>query len=436
MKYAIEKTVYIDKNEITEIKAIEHDTKTRFINFKFVGNNTAVDLTDCKVRIYAKNSRYIEIFNDLTVLDARKGIAQLELTDKMLRPGITEYQLKIMPVGGGQLSSNTMQIVVGKDLMKDTAIESSNEYKTFENALNKIDTYDTRLKDIENNKNLAFVGYGFFNVGTDLNTLVDNGAYEITEMTHCINGITDNVYNWGTLSVFNCNKVNGTGQRITQVYYPHVAQDGHRIPYMRVRDGGNWTEWSKITQGLTAADVGALPITGGIVTGSTEFKTLCIPIGTDPNKLTEIGVGPTDTYLHNTKSDKYLALKDDGRIIYDNKKVLTDIQGSPLWQGYHHMTGKETVTPSKKLSDCNNGWVLAWSDWDDGSEGQNWNVVYSYIPKNTIFKNGNNHLFSMATSNTQWAIKALNIFNDHIQGDDVNRDNNANDVVIRAVLEY
>ena len=35
MKYTILKNVYIDKDEITEIKAIEHDTKTRFINFKF-----------------------------------------------------------------------------------------------------------------------------------------------------------------------------------------------------------------------------------------------------------------------------------------------------------------------------------------------------------------------------------------------------------------
>ncbi|MDU1053447.1 BppU family phage baseplate upper protein [Clostridium baratii] len=436
MKYAIDKTVYVDKDEITEVKAIEHDTKTRFINFKFVGNNTAVDLTDCKVRVYAKNSRYIEIFNDLTVLDARKGIAQLELTDKMLRLGITEYQLKIMPMGGGQLSSNTMQIVVGKDLMKDTAIESSNEYKTFENALNKIDKYDTRLLTIENNINHAFIGHGVYNAGTDLNTLVENGAYEISEITHCTNGITDDVYNWGTLTVFNCNKVNGVGQRITQVYYPHVNQDGHRIPYMRVRDGGNWTEWSKITQGLTAADVGALPIAGGIVTGSTEFKTLCIPIGTDPNKRTEIGVGPNDTYLHNTKSDKYLALKDDGRIIYDNKKVLTDIQGSPLWQGFHHMSDTETITPSKPLSQCNNGWVLVWSDFDDGVGPQNWNVCYSHIPKNTIFKGGQNHTFPLSAGENSWAIKTLYIYDTYFKGNKSNREYNGNDVVIRAVLEY
>lgn len=150
MKYVDWKTIYIDKDEITEVKAIEHDTKTRFINFKFIGNNTAIDLTGCKVRIYAKNSRYIEIFNDLTILDAKRGIAQLELTDKMLRPGITEYQLKIMPTGGGQLSSNTMRIIIDKDFMTDTAIESSNEYKAFENALKTIDTYDSRLKGIEN----------------------------------------------------------------------------------------------------------------------------------------------------------------------------------------------------------------------------------------------------------------------------------------------
>ena len=376
MKYTILKNVYIDKDEITEIKAIEHDTKTRFINFKFIGSNTVVDLRDCQVRVYAKNSRYIEIFNDLTVIDAKGGIAQLELTDKFLRPGITEYQLKIMPINGGQLSSNTMKIIVSEDLMQGNSIESSNEYKAFEDALNKIDKYDLRLKDVEDK-------WQDGNVKTKDSVLFENATLRADE---------------------------------TLIYKNNKIYDTCHKP--------------------TAQDIGALPITGGVVTGLTDFKTPYIPIGADPNKRTEIGVGPTDIYLHNTKSDKYLALKDDGRIIYDNKKVLTDIQGSSLWSGFHHMSGSETVTPSKKLSDCNNGWVLVWSDWDDGSQGQNWNIVYSYIPKNTIFKSGNNHLFGMATSNTQWAIKALNIFNDHIQGDDVNKTDNAYDVVIRAVLEY
>ncbi|WP_338627606.1 BppU family phage baseplate upper protein [Clostridium baratii] len=387
MKYTILKNVYIDKDEITEIKAIEHDTKTRFINFKFIGSNTVVDLSDCNVRVYAKNSRYIEIFNDLTVIDAKSGIAQLELTDKFLRLGITEYQLKIMPMGGGQLSSNTMKIIVSEDLMQGNSIESSNEYKAFENSLNKIDKYDLRLRAVEDN-------WEDGNVKTKDSVLFENATLRADE----------------TL-IYKNNEVYDTGHKPT-------AQDIGASP----SDHNHDNKYLKKKLGSTGE--------------SLKFETKYIEVGQDPNKLVEVGVGPNDTYIHNTKSDKYFALKDDGRIIYDNKKVLTDIQSTPLWQGYHHMSGKEKVIPSKKLSECNNGWVIVWSDWDDGTEGQNWNVVYSYIPKNSIFKNGNNHLFGMATSNTQWAIKALNIFDDHIQGDDVNKTGDAYDVVIRAVLEY
>ncbi|WP_054198851.1 pyocin knob domain-containing protein [Clostridium baratii] len=312
----------------------------------------------------------------------------------------------------------------------------------------------------------AFGGYGFYNVGVDLNILTENGAYEITEISHCLNGITDNVYNWGTLVVFNCNKVNGTGQRITQIYYPHVAQNGKRIPYMRVRDGGKWTPWSKVTEGLTASDVGARPSNWnptwndvqdkpssfppsshnhddrylkkevGATNESFRFRTKFLEFGVDDGKLGEIGVGPNDTYLHNTKSDKYFALKDNGELLYDGKKVLRDIQGSPLWQGFHHMAGKETVTPSKPLSQCNNGWVLVWSDWDDGVGTQDWNFCFTYIPKNTPWKNGKNHTFPLSAGEDTWAIKTLYVYDTYFRGNDTNKNGGNYDVILRAVLEY
>lgn len=197
----------------------------------------------------------------------------------------------------------------------------------------------------------------------------------------------------------------------------------------------------------TPSDIGAspsdhnhnssyLPLINGSDNQSYVLRKKYIQIGENDSKSMDVGVGPTDTYINNNTSGKYLALKDNGDLHYGGKKVLRDIQGTPLWQGYHHMSGNEKVIPSKKLSECNNGWVIVWSDWDDGSQGQDWNVVYSYIPKNSLWKNGNNHLFGMASSNTQWAIKALGVRDDYIQGDDVNKQGNAYDVVIRAVLEY
>ena len=43
MQYIQTKTVYIDRDELIEIKAIEHDVKTRFIDFKFIAANKILD---------------------------------------------------------------------------------------------------------------------------------------------------------------------------------------------------------------------------------------------------------------------------------------------------------------------------------------------------------------------------------------------------------
>lgn len=298
----------------------------------------------------------------------------------------------------------------------------------------------------------AFGGCGFYGVGTDLNNLVENGAYEINEISKCTNGI-QGVYDWGTLVVFNSKRIpQNNGQRITQIYYPHIIRDGVRIPYMRVKDNVTWTEWEPITKGFNWNDLAGkpssfppsnhnhdnryLPLVNGSTNESYKLQKKFIEVGVDDTKIIEIGVGPTDIYMHNTKSDKYFALKDNGELLYDGKKVLRDIQGSPLWQGFHHMSGKESVTPSKALSECNNGWVLVWSDWDDGVGTQDWNFCFTYIPKNTPWKNGKNHTFPLSAGEDTWAIKTLYVYDTYFRGNDTNKNGGNYDVILRAVLEY
>ena len=144
----IEKIVNIDKKEVIPISAIAGDTE-RAINFRFISNNKIINLKDTHVRIYAKTSNYNEVFNELTVLDEEKGIAQLELTDALLQVGITRYELKIMPSTGGVLSTNIMELHVSKPLMDGFNPSNTNEYQAFLLNLNKIDQYDSRVKDLE-----------------------------------------------------------------------------------------------------------------------------------------------------------------------------------------------------------------------------------------------------------------------------------------------
>ncbi|WP_349392971.1 BppU family phage baseplate upper protein [Clostridium perfringens] len=156
MQYIQTKTVYIDRDELIEIKAIEHDVKTRFIDFKFIAANKILDISNCIVRVYAITSKGNEIFNNLTVIDGAKGIARLELTDALLVQGTIEYMLKITTDNGGILSSNRFNLIVDKDLMTGNAIEGTNEYKALDEALKTIGNINaTEVRSKENASNIV-----------------------------------------------------------------------------------------------------------------------------------------------------------------------------------------------------------------------------------------------------------------------------------------
>lgn len=146
MQYIQTKTVYIDRDELIEIKALEGDIKTRFVNFRFIGGSKILDISNCTVRVFAVNSKGNEIFNDLKTIDSKKGLAQLELTNSMLQAGTTEYQLKIFDANGGVLGSNLFKIIVGNNLMKENSISESNEYKALIDALGTVQGIANKLE--------------------------------------------------------------------------------------------------------------------------------------------------------------------------------------------------------------------------------------------------------------------------------------------------
>ncbi|MDG6877296.1 BppU family phage baseplate upper protein [Clostridium perfringens] len=175
MQYIQTKTVYIDRDELIEIKAIEHDVKTRFIDFKFIAANKILDISNCIVRVYAITSKGNEIFNNLTVIDGVKGIARLELTDALLVPGTIEYMLKITTDNGGILSSNRFNLIVDKDLMTGNAIEGTNEYKALDEALKTVGELNSMKVNIgENATNIE-------NTKKELNKKVDDNINELNK---------------------------------------------------------------------------------------------------------------------------------------------------------------------------------------------------------------------------------------------------------------
>lgn len=150
------KKVYINRDELIEVEAIEHDIKTRFIDFKFISINKVLDISHSLVEIYALNQKGNEIFNNLNIIDGPKGLARLELTDALLVPGTTEYMLKIRTENGGILSSNKFNLIVHPDLMTDNAIEGTNEYTALDEALKKVGNINaTEVRSKENASNIV-----------------------------------------------------------------------------------------------------------------------------------------------------------------------------------------------------------------------------------------------------------------------------------------
>lgn len=142
------KKVEINSDELIELKAIEHDLKSRFVLFQFISNNIPINLSKCNVRVYAINSKRNEIFNNLTLVDHLTGKAKLELTDNFLKHGKTIYQLKIYGSTGERLSSNIFSLEVGQDLMDDNSIESTNEFTVLEDALKEVDNIDINFREV------------------------------------------------------------------------------------------------------------------------------------------------------------------------------------------------------------------------------------------------------------------------------------------------
>lgn len=130
-------------------------------------------------------------------------------------------------------------------------------------------------------------------------------------------------------------------------------------------------------------------------------------------------------------------------------KNLVDGTSNPLWYDNGscvYLSNTDTVTPSKALNQCNNGWVLVWSDSDtDGTTVNNADICTTVIPKrNTVgaLWGGQSMLCPIAgyqavdTDSDVIRIKRVYVHNDKLVGHAANAVGNRCDIALRAVYEY
>lgn len=148
------------------------------------------------------------------------------------------------------------------------------------------------------------------------------------------------------------------------------------------------------------------------------------------------------------KGSVYTGYIDNGN--WQGWKALWEYAPAPLWSGGanggYYMTATHTITPTKKLSECRNGWALLWSDYDVGGQANNTDFYVSYIYKRAytgqVWGGGEwycdipSYSAGTATDSEQRVIKLLQIYDAKIVGTANNAVAPRSDVVLRAVYEF
>lgn len=139
--------------------------------------------------------------------------------------------------------------------------------------------------------------------------------------------------------------------------------------------------------------------------------------------------------------------------VYNSQAMLngiimgTDYNQATLWSGSYYLVDTQTITPTKKLSQCTNGWIMGWSDYTS-STANNYDWNYIVIPKWHVINtapsgfagNGIGMYATVATTWGVWTTKYFYVSDDHITGH-VNNSNattnpNSTAAVVRVIMAF
>lgn len=142
----LSKSLYleIDKPNYVPIYTVQYDYNSRFYEIAILNNSQPLDLTGIRVIVAGKKPDGKEVFNSCKVLDAKKGLIQLELTEQMNAVnGASEYALELFSADG-MLSSQPFKLIVTRSTISKS-VESSKELGALKDALNEVQDIDNRF---------------------------------------------------------------------------------------------------------------------------------------------------------------------------------------------------------------------------------------------------------------------------------------------------
>ncbi|QOP47572.1 phage tail spike protein [Lacticaseibacillus paracasei] len=159
--------------------------------------------------------------------------------------------------------------------------------------------------------------------------------------------------------------------------------------------------------------------------GTTKLHTSRISMGV--LELSDLISGLGDNATYNTSSL-------DAEKIYQLNNV-----SNPLWEGVSLMGwsgNAQSVTPSKKITDCLNGWKLVWGAYSNGAFTGT-GISESEISKTSVLKYpGAGRIIPIMNYANANCSKYVYAYDDHIAGNTKNSDGAAGSVVLIGIYEY
>ena len=314
--------------------------------------------------------------------------------------------------------------------------------------------------------------------GEDLDDYIYPGIYTFAG-SYTPEHIPAGVNGWLVVLRWPTSDANAT---VKQLWFRHgTVGDNDFETYVRTKLGtnafGSWSKFYTTSNPPTAAEVGAMAKSlqptsdNGDVSVSWSNQDVISKIVALPSGIhTAYAKGNTTGNPKTSESWRYIVHK-TGSASYgwvqafgslgsmfigyvDNGtwkgwKCIYDVAPGRLWSGAKLVTANETITPSKKLSECKTGWMLLWSDYDpDTSAGVDGDFVTTFIPNrnhsggtwngSTFFADiprfiGSN---TQDTSTEKRIMKWFNVYDDKITGTAANGYADRNDVALRAIYEF
>lgn len=138
-------------------------------------------------------------------------------------------------------------------------------------------------------------------------------------------------------------------------------------------------DWSNLKNVPSAKNLGAVPLTGGVMTG--PLTTTAITINSNSKDI-NIETSASDIFIRNSKSNKSLQLRDDGSLAYDGnliyhegkKPTAADVSALAITGGSITGTINSSVSSSTYLNANKGGAII-----NSTSDGSGFNMLASMI---------------------------------------------------------